>query len=57
MKPCKCGSTEFVSNQNSHDVFELVEGKLMFKRTELAEYEMQIFCSKCYAEIKDFEIA
>ena len=56
MKPCKCGSTEFVSNLNSYDVFELVDGKLEFIRTESSEDEIHIFCSKCYKEAVKFKI-
>ncbi|MCA6071197.1 MAG: hypothetical protein LE168_02230 [Endomicrobium sp.] len=52
MKPCKCGSTEFVSNPNSYDVFELVVGKLEFIRMEFADEEEDIFCRECAKKIK-----
>jgi hypothetical protein len=57
MKACKCGSTEFVSNLNSYDVFELIEGKLLFKRTEISDDIIRIYCSKCYKEYRKFEIS
>lgn len=56
MKSCKCGSTEFISSPNSYDVFELVDGKLRFIRTEASEDETHVFCSKCYKETVKFEI-
>jgi hypothetical protein len=52
MKPCKCGSTEFVSNPNSYDVFELVDGKLEFIGREFADEEEEIFCRECTKKIK-----
>jgi hypothetical protein len=56
MKSCKCSSTEFVTNPNSYGVFELVNGKLEFIRTESSEDEIHVFCSKCYKEVVKFEI-
>jgi len=52
MKPCKCGSTEFVSNLNSYDVFELVDGKLEFQRKENIDNKEEIFCRECGKKLK-----
>jgi hypothetical protein len=52
MKSCECGSTEFVSNLNSYDVFELVDGKLEFQRSELIEKGKEIFCRECGKKLK-----
>jgi hypothetical protein len=47
MKSCECGSTEFVSNLNSYDIFELVDGKLEFQRSEFIDDKKEIFCREC----------
>ena len=34
IKSCPCGSTEFITELNSYDVYELVNGKLEFQRSK-----------------------
>ena len=44
---CECGSIEFVVKANCIEIFELVNGCLVYKRTENAGYELPFMCSEC----------
>jgi hypothetical protein len=50
MKPCECGSTEFATNLNSYDIYELIDGKLEWIRSELAHNELKFYCRDCGEE-------
>jgi hypothetical protein len=52
MKSCRCGLAEFVTNPNSYDVFELVNGKLEFVKRESVNEKENIFCRKCGKKAK-----
>jgi hypothetical protein len=52
INPCKCGSTEFITAPNSYDVYELINRKLEFQRTELIEEELKLYCRECGEELK-----
>jgi len=49
MKKCKCGSTEFIRNTDSYEVWELNEnGILEYQCDEVPEVNNELFvCRKC----------
>jgi len=53
IKPCKCGSVEFVTEPNQYDVYELIDGKLEFQHSENVEEEIKLYCRECCEEFKN----
>lgn len=51
MKPCKCGHTEFVTNSNSYDVYQIINNKLEFIKSELIEDNLKFYCRNCGEEL------
>jgi hypothetical protein len=51
-KPCECGSTEFVTQPNSYDIYELIDDILNFQRSELIDSEIKFYCRDCGKEFK-----
>jgi hypothetical protein len=52
IKPCTCASTEFISNPSGYDIYEIINGKLEFQRSELIEDDCKLFCRNCGKELK-----
>jgi hypothetical protein len=42
-----CGCNEFVTNPNRYDIFIAENGKLFFKKSELINEELELFCREC----------
>jgi len=53
IKPCICGSTEFITELNQYDVYELINGNLEFQRSEDVEDEIKIYCRECGKEFRE----
>lgn len=53
IKPCQCGSTTLVTELNSYDVYEIIEGKLEFQNSELIDDEIKFYCRECGKEFED----
>jgi len=51
IKSCECGSTEFITELNSYDVYELINGKLEFQHSEIIDDEINFFCRNCSKEL------
>ena len=47
VKPCKCGSIEFVTEPNQYDVYQIIDGKLELTETLFTECEIDLFCREC----------
>jgi len=52
IKPCLCGSTSLVTELNSYDVYEIVEGNLEFQKSELIDDAIKFYCRECGEEFK-----
>jgi len=52
MKPCKCGSTEFITNPNSYDIYNIVGNKLEFIKSETIDDKLKFYCRNCSEELK-----
>ena len=46
-KPCNCGSREFITAPNSYNIYELIDEKLEFIRSEIIEDEIKFYCREC----------
>jgi len=45
---CKeCGCEEFVSNPSQYDIYEHENGKLIFRKSEFMDDELELFCREC----------
>ena len=53
MKSCECGSTEFLTNPNSYDVYRVIDGSLEFIKSELIEDELKFCCRNCGKELNN----
>lgn len=42
-----CGCDEFVTPLNSYDVYQIIDGKPAFVRTEVADIEFVLYCREC----------
>jgi hypothetical protein len=51
IKPCECGSTEFITKPNSYDIYELIEGELEYQRSEYIDDEIKYYCRDCSKEL------
>jgi len=52
LKHCDCGSTEFITDLNSYDIYEIIDGELTFMHTEFIDNEEKYYCRKCGEELK-----
>ena len=52
IKPCKCGSVEFVTEPNQYDVYELIDGKLEFQHSEDVD-GIKLYCRECGKEFNN----
>jgi hypothetical protein len=55
-KQCQCGSKEFITEPNSYDVYEVIDDKLEYQKTEMIEDEVKIYCRECGEEMKEERI-
>lgn len=49
---CNCGSTEFISDLNSYDIYQIEDGKLCFQKSEPINEEIKLYCRDCCKEYK-----
>lgn len=47
IKPCKCGSVDFVSKPNRYDVYQIIDGSLQFIQSPSTEDEIKLYCREC----------
>jgi hypothetical protein len=52
IKLCECGSSEFITQPNSYDVYQIVNSELEFLKTEFIEDEITLFCRECGAKLQ-----
>ena len=55
IEPCECGETRIITELNSYDVYEVIDGKLEFQRAELINAEIKFYCSECGEEFEEKE--
>jgi len=53
INPCPCGSTEYITDLNSYDIYEIIDGKLEFQRSELINDKIKFYCRECGEEFKE----
>ncbi len=53
VKPCSCGSNEFVSKPNRYDIYQVVDNRLELTSSLIAEEEIKLFCRECGEELVD----
>jgi len=51
IEPCECGETRIITELNSYDVYEVIDGKLEFLRAEFIDGE-KFYCSDCGEEFE-----
>jgi len=51
IKPCECGSEEFISNPNRYDSYQIIDGKLELIESLFTEEEIKLFCRECGEEL------
>jgi len=47
---CECGSREFITKPNHYDIYEIIDGRLAFQRSEPVDDEFVLYCRECGAE-------
>lgn len=50
LKPCECGSTEFCTEPNQYDIYELINGKLEWIEATGTNDEFILYCRDCGEE-------
>jgi hypothetical protein len=53
IKPCKCGSIEFISQPNRYDIYEIIDDKLVLMSSEFIDDEEKLYCRECSRELKN----
>jgi len=53
IRPCKCGSVEFVTEPNQYDVYKIIDNELELVKTYSTDDDFKLFCREC-SEIVDF---
>jgi hypothetical protein len=56
IKPCKCGSTEFITEPNQYDFYEIIDEKLKLTHSENIDNEFKLYCRECGEELKNADI-
>jgi hypothetical protein len=51
IKPCKCGSVEFITKPNQYDVYQIIGNKIELIDTLSTEEEIRLFCRECSEEV------
>ena len=51
IKPCKCGSVEFITEPNQYDVYQIIEDKLELVNTLTIDDDCKLFCRECGKEL------
>lgn len=52
--PCKhCGSTEFITDLNAYDIWEVRKKKLSFVHRELTNDVFRLFCRECGEKLEN----
>lgn len=51
---CKeCGNdSEFITQPNKYEIYEVVDGELEHQKTELINEEFKLYCRDCSTELK-----
>lgn len=47
IKPCECGSDEFVSKPNQYDIYQIIDGELVLINSKCLDEELLLFCREC----------
>ncbi len=47
MRPCICGSEEFVTQPNRYDVYQIIDGRLEYQRSESVDDGLTVYCREC----------
>lgn len=47
MRPCKCGNEEFVTQPNRYDVYQIIDGRLEYQKSESVDDELAVYCREC----------
>jgi len=42
-----CGSKQFITNPNCYDVYEIVNGRFDYIKSELIGEELRLYCREC----------
>lgn len=50
-----CGSTEFISQLNKYDIYEVRNNKLVYVDSEYINEELKLFCRDCSNEIQFYD--
>jgi hypothetical protein len=53
IKPCNCGSSEFITKPNRYDVYEIINGQLELVSSETTDDELILYCRECGEELKN----
>ena len=51
IKPCKCGSIDFISKPNRYDVYQIIDGQLEVIDSPFIEEKTKLFCRECSKEL------
>jgi ribosomal protein L33 len=50
---CKeCGAQEFITEPNRYDIYEVIDNKLGFQRSEQVDEEIKLYCRDCSEELE-----
>jgi len=52
IKPCECGSIEFVTEPNQYDIYKIIEGVLFLIEAVDTHEVTKLFCRECGKELK-----
>ncbi|GHV35231.1 hypothetical protein FACS1894178_4350 [Bacteroidia bacterium] len=53
VKPCKCGSFEFITEPNRYDIYEIIDGSLELVNSENTDEEFKLYCRECGEKLKN----
>ena len=56
IKPCKCGSSEFISKPNRYDVYEIENDELVLVDSHYTPDKVRLYCRSCSKELKAAEL-
>ncbi|MDR1552471.1 MAG: hypothetical protein LBS69_03275 [Prevotellaceae bacterium] len=53
IKPCECGSIEFISKPNHYDIYEIIDDKLILTSSDFIDDDEKLYCRECSKELKN----
>lgn len=51
---CKCGSDEFITKPNQYDIYQIIDGKLEFIKSEFTWDEEKLYCRGCCKRLIEY---